>query len=132
MVETDAFKKESMILIEDTRQQAGKHRNVEAYCQRMGIEIRREKLPVGDYAMPDFTHKTPLPTLRHISLQLHLSTCPFSESIIPQIQAYDTSERGKSDKELGVRGLGVRSQGVEVGVLSWSWRVVGKVIFCFS
>ena len=52
MDKSNAFKKESMILIEDTRQQAGKHRNVEAYCQRMGIEIRREKLPVGDYAFP--------------------------------------------------------------------------------
>lgn len=38
-----------MTLIEDSRQQAGKHKNVNAYCQRMGIKIVRQKLDVGDY-----------------------------------------------------------------------------------
>ena len=38
-----------MVLYEDTRQQAGKHRNVHAYCQREGIEIIRQALNVGDY-----------------------------------------------------------------------------------
>lgn len=52
MVETDAFKKESITLLEDSRQQAGKHNNVHAYCQRMGIEIIRQKLDVGDYMFP--------------------------------------------------------------------------------
>ena len=42
-----------MVLLCDTRQQAGKHKNVEAYCNRMGIEIVRKKLDVGDYAFPD-------------------------------------------------------------------------------
>lgn len=43
-----------MILIEDTRNQVGKHKNVEAYCKRMGIEIVRKKLDVGDYMLiPD-------------------------------------------------------------------------------
>lgn len=42
-----------MILIEDTRQQAGKHRNVKAYCDRHGIELVRKKLDVGDYMLPD-------------------------------------------------------------------------------
>lgn len=42
-----------MVLIEDTRNQVGQHRNVEAYCKRMGIEIRRECLNVGDYMFPD-------------------------------------------------------------------------------
>ena len=41
-----------MILICDTRQQEGKHKNIEAYCRRMGIEMRRQKLDVGDYALP--------------------------------------------------------------------------------
>lgn len=48
----DTENAERMILIEDTRQQAGKHKNVEAYCQRMGIKIVRQKLDVGDYAFP--------------------------------------------------------------------------------
>ena len=38
-----------MVLYEDTRQQAGKHRNIHAYCERHGIEIIRQALNVGDY-----------------------------------------------------------------------------------
>lgn len=52
MDKTDVIKKKgykALTLIEDSRQQAGKHRNVAAYCQRMGIEIIRQKLEVGDY-----------------------------------------------------------------------------------
>lgn len=42
-----------MILLEDTRNQVGQHKNVEAYCQRMGIQIARQKLSVGDYMLSD-------------------------------------------------------------------------------
>lgn len=42
-----------MILLCDTRQQKGKHRNVESYCEKMGITIVREKLDVGDYMFPN-------------------------------------------------------------------------------
>ena len=38
-----------MLLYEDSRQQAGKHKNIYLYCQRHGIEIVRKKLEVGDY-----------------------------------------------------------------------------------
>ena len=38
-----------MVLYEDTRQQAGKHRNIHAYCEKQGIEIIRQALNVGDY-----------------------------------------------------------------------------------
>lgn len=38
-----------MVLFEDTRQQAGKHRNVHEYCRQRGIEIIRQALNVGDY-----------------------------------------------------------------------------------
>ena len=38
-----------MVLLEDTRNQPGKHRNIEAYCRQQGIEIIRTKLLVGDY-----------------------------------------------------------------------------------
>lgn len=44
-----------MVITEDTRQQAGKHRNVQAYCKRHGIELVRKKLDVGDYMLPDGT-----------------------------------------------------------------------------
>lgn len=42
-----------MILLEDTRQQPGQHKNIEAYCKRMGITIVRQCLNVGDYMLPD-------------------------------------------------------------------------------
>lgn len=38
-----------MKLLCDTRQQAGKHRNIQAYCERHGIEMAMQKLDVGDY-----------------------------------------------------------------------------------
>ena len=43
----------SLVLIEDTRQQYGKHKNIHYYCKQHGIEIVRQKLDVGDYAFPD-------------------------------------------------------------------------------
>ena len=44
-----------MVLIEDTRNQVGQHRNVEAYCKRMGITLVRQCLDVGDYMLPGGT-----------------------------------------------------------------------------
>lgn len=41
-----------MILLEDTRNQVGKHKNVSRYCQENNIEIVRTKLVVGDYMLP--------------------------------------------------------------------------------
>lgn len=38
-----------MVLFEDSRQQPGKHKNIEAYCKQNGIEIIRQALCVGDY-----------------------------------------------------------------------------------
>ena len=42
-----------MILLEDTRQQEGKHRNIEAYCKRKGIDIVRMKLDCCDYMLSE-------------------------------------------------------------------------------
>ena len=42
----------NIILIEDSRQQAGKHKNIEQYCRKHKIEMIRQKLDVGDYAFP--------------------------------------------------------------------------------
>ena len=44
-----------MVLIEDTRNQVGQHRNVETYCKRMGITLVRQCLDVGDYMLPGGT-----------------------------------------------------------------------------
>ena len=38
-----------MYLICDTRQQEGKHKNIEQYCKRKGITLIRQCLSVGDY-----------------------------------------------------------------------------------
>lgn len=40
-----------MVLYEDTRNQVGKHKNIEAYCKRKNIDIVRQKLEVGDYML---------------------------------------------------------------------------------
>lgn len=43
---------DELVLIEDSRQQVGKHRNIEQYCKKHGIEIVRRCLSVGDYMLP--------------------------------------------------------------------------------
>ena len=40
-----------MVLIEDSRQQIGKHKNIKFYCEQQGIKIIRSKLVVGDYML---------------------------------------------------------------------------------
>ena len=42
-----------MVLLEDTRNQPGKHKNIAAYCKQQGIEVIRTKLLVGDYMLSD-------------------------------------------------------------------------------
>lgn len=66
MDEKSSVKKTGEItLIEDTRQQAGRHKNVDAYCKRMGIPIVRKKLAVGDYMLinEDGTHDDRFPMI---------------------------------------------------------------------
>ena len=45
-----------MTLLEDSRQQKGKHKNIHAYCSGQGISLVRQALNVGDYmiAGPEF------------------------------------------------------------------------------
>lgn len=45
-----------MILIEDTRQVVGKHKNIHKYCKENDIEIIRNKLIVGDYMLPNVSN----------------------------------------------------------------------------
>lgn len=51
-----------MRLYEDTRQQAGKHKNIELYCKRKKIEIIRQKLEVGDYMLDPVDGKISIDT----------------------------------------------------------------------
>lgn len=41
-----------MMLVEDTRNQQGKHEEKHAVWQQTGVRLRRCKLPYGDYALP--------------------------------------------------------------------------------
>lgn len=40
------------IILEDSRQQSGKHDNINSWLVSHGVEIRRTKLYVGDYTLP--------------------------------------------------------------------------------
>lgn len=42
-----------MILLSDSRQQAGKHKNIETYCRRRGIPMVTKCLSVGDYMLSE-------------------------------------------------------------------------------
>ena len=42
---------DGLYLLCDTRQQEGKHKNIEQYCHRHGIEMVRRCLSVGDYVL---------------------------------------------------------------------------------
>lgn len=39
-------------IMQDSREQYGKHRNIENFCRSNGIKILRDKLYVGDYTLP--------------------------------------------------------------------------------
>ena len=45
-----------MILLEDTRNQINKHKNIHKYCKENDIEIIRNKLIVGDYVLPNVSN----------------------------------------------------------------------------
>lgn len=40
-----------MIIIQDCREKAGYHRNIEDYCKQHGIPLIRKRLDVGDYML---------------------------------------------------------------------------------
>jgi len=42
-----------MVLLCDTRQQLGKHNNIERYCKAHKIKMVSQKLNVGDYMFPE-------------------------------------------------------------------------------
>ena len=41
-----------LIILEDTRQQTGKHDNIHEWCEKNGVQLRRTKLFCGDYTLP--------------------------------------------------------------------------------
>lgn len=51
-----------MIVYSDTRQQEGKHRNIEEFCRRKGIELRTVTLKTGDYTADPIDYKITVDT----------------------------------------------------------------------
>lgn len=45
-----------MVILCDTRQQAGKHKNIDSYLQKRGIPTARTALYVGDYTIANDQH----------------------------------------------------------------------------
>ena len=41
-----------MVVVEDSRNQTGKHKNINAYLESVGVRVLRSKMIVGDYTLP--------------------------------------------------------------------------------
>lgn len=41
-----------MVIVEDSRNQIGKHKNINAYLKSVGVRVLRSKMIVGDYTLP--------------------------------------------------------------------------------
>ena len=41
-----------MVIVEDSRNQVGKHKNINAYLESVGVRVLRSKMIVGDYTLP--------------------------------------------------------------------------------
>ena len=41
-----------MVIVEDSRNQIGKHKNINAYLKSVGVRVIRSKMIVGDYTLP--------------------------------------------------------------------------------
>ena len=41
-----------MVVVEDSRNQIGKHKNINAYLESVGVRVLRSKMIVGDYTLP--------------------------------------------------------------------------------
>ena len=41
-----------MVVVEDSRNQTGKHKNIDAYLESVGVRVLRTKMIVGDYTLP--------------------------------------------------------------------------------
>lgn len=87
-----------MYLIEDTRNQVGKHKNISTYCQKHGIELVRQCLSVGDYVL-SMDGKTPF---GNISVDTKESLLEISTNICSRDHRRFRSECERS-QELGIQ-----------------------------
>ena len=71
-----------MILICDSRQQAGKHKNIDAYCKRMGIEQVTQCLENGDYMEGERDENGNVHPVGKISVDTKFSIMELSKDIM--------------------------------------------------
>ena len=89
---------DAVVLIEDSRQQVGEHKNIEAYCKRKGITIVRKCLSVGDYMLSD-DGETPS---GNISVDSKQSLLELSHNIMSSDHVRFRSECERA-KKLGIK-----------------------------
>ena len=87
-----------MTLIEDSRQQVGEHKNIDAYCKRMGITVIRKCLSVGDYMLSE-DGESPS---GNISVDTKASIMELSHNIMSSDHRRFRAECEKA-KELGIQ-----------------------------
>ena len=71
-----------MILICDSRQQAGKHKNIDAYCRRRGIEQVTQCLSTGDYMVGERDEDGNVHPVGNISVDTKFSIMELSKDIM--------------------------------------------------
>ena len=71
-----------MILICDSRQQAGKHKNLDFYCRRTGIEQITQCLSVVDYMEGERDENGNVHTVGKISVDTKFSIMELSKDIM--------------------------------------------------
>ena len=71
-----------MILICDSRQQFGKHKNIDSYCKQMGIEQVTQCLSVGDYMEGERDKNGEVHSIGKISVDTKFSIMELSKDIM--------------------------------------------------
>lgn len=71
-----------MLLIEDSRQQEGKHKNIRDYCRRNGIEIVRQCLENGDYALGERGEDGEIHPVGNVTVDTKFSILELSKDIM--------------------------------------------------
>lgn len=71
-----------MILICDSRQQVGKHKNIDSYCERMGIQQVRQCLSVGDYMIGEKNDDGSVYPVGNISIDTKFSILELAKDIM--------------------------------------------------
>lgn len=93
---------DGLVLIEDSRQQEGKHKNIHTYCQRNGIQIVRQKLDVGDYMVGEIDDNGEVHPVGNISADSKVDLLEISKNIMS-----DDHRRFRAEcqlaKELGIQ-----------------------------